>query len=82
MHEVASNGICYLFPDKIPFSAGDGKAFAVADYGCRDSGASVPLIRHLIGVVFTANAKLYRNLLVLVFFRLFVGILFMYSFKR
>ena len=43
--------VWYLFPEKIPFSAKDGGAFAVADYGCRDGGVSVPLIRHLIGVV-------------------------------
>ena len=44
--------VCYLLSDKIPFSAEDGRAFAVADYGCRDGGISVPLIRHLIGAVF------------------------------
>ena len=43
--------VCYLFADKIPFSAEGGGAFAIADYGCRDGGVSVPLIRHLIGVV-------------------------------
>ena len=42
----------YLFADKIPFSAEDGRAIAVADSGWRNGGISVPLIRHLIGAVF------------------------------
>ena len=50
----------YLFPDKIPFSAKSGRPFTFADYGCRDGGISVPLIKHLIGQVFWLDvSKIY-----------------------
>ena len=54
--DVVANieNFCSLIPDKMPFNAEVTNAFVVADYGCQDSGVSMPLIRHLIGVVFWA----------------------------
>ena len=59
-HYVNQWWLDYLFPDKIPFSAKSGRPFTFADYGCRDGGISVPLIKHLIGQVFWLDvSKIY-----------------------
>ena len=39
----------HFIPDNVPFDARDGRPYVVADYGCQDGGATMSLLRHVIG---------------------------------
>ena len=39
----------HVIPDNVPFDARDGRPYVVADYGCQDGGATMSLLRHVIG---------------------------------